>query len=86
MKTTAPPTRNSISRSPLRRGCVLIRIAIVASAMVVLSGCANQGGDQVRSIPSTTDYASEPIPSTTIPGNTSLGTPPMLPAPSVTGR
>jgi hypothetical protein len=62
------------------------QIAIVASAMLLLSGCANQGGGQVRSIPSTTDYTSEPIPSTTIPGNTNLGKPPMLSTSTATGR
>jgi hypothetical protein len=33
------------------------RIAIVGSAMLLLSGCANQGGGQVRSGTSTSGYA-----------------------------
>jgi hypothetical protein len=35
------------------------RIAIVGSAMLLLSGCANQGGGQVRSGTSISGYASE---------------------------
>ena len=63
------------------------RIAMVASAMLLLGGCANQDGGQVRSIPSTTDYASEPTPSTTTPwGNNNLGRPPMLPTSTATER
>ena len=62
------------------------RIAMVASAMLLLGGCANQDGGQVRSIPSATGSASEPTPSTTILGTTNLGRPPMLPAPTVIGR
>ena len=62
------------------------RIAIAASAMLLLSGCANQDGGQVRSIPSTTGSPAEPTPSTTILGTTNLGRPPMLSAPTVIGR
>src|SRR4029450_3307368 len=62
-------------------------IAIVVSTMLLLIGCANQGGDQVRSVTSTTGDASEPRPSTTMPwGNNNLGTPPMLPTSTATGR
>ena len=63
------------------------QIAIVASAKLLFSGCANQGGGQVRSTTSTTDYASEPTPSTTTPwGNNNLGRPPMLPTSTATER
>ena len=63
------------------------RLAIVASVMLLLGGCPNQGGDQVRSGTSTSGYASEPRPSTTTPwGNNNLGTPPMLPASTATGH
>jgi len=62
------------------------RIAIVGSAMLLLSGCANKGGDQARSINSTAGYAPEPTPSTTSPGNTNLGRPPMLPTSTALGR
>ena len=61
-------------------------IAIVASAMLLLSGCANQGGDQARSVNSTAGYTSEPTPIATSPGNTNLGSPPMLPTSTATGR
>ena len=62
------------------------RIAIVGSAILLLNGCANQSGGQARSGPSTSDYVSEPRPSTTMPWGNNLGAPPMLPAPSLTGR
>jgi len=62
------------------------QIAIVGSAMLLLGGCANQGGGQVRSTTSTTDYASEPTRGATSPGNTNLGRPPMLPTSTATGR
>jgi hypothetical protein len=62
------------------------QLAIVASAMLLLSGCASQEGGQVHSTTSTTGNASEPVPSAPILGNTNLGRPPMLPAPTVTGR
>jgi PBP1b-binding outer membrane lipoprotein LpoB len=57
------------------------RIAIVGSAMLLLSGCANQGGGQEHSGTSTSATSS-----TTSPGNTNLGTPPMLPTSTATGR
>jgi len=59
------------------------RIAIVGSAILLLNGCANQSGGQARS---TSGYPSEARPSTTMPWGNDLGAPPMLPAPSVTGR
>ncbi len=62
------------------------RIAIVGSAMLSLSGCANQGGGQVGSGTSTSGYAPEPTPSTTIPWNSNLATPPILPTSTVIGR
>ena len=57
------------------------RIAIVGSAMLLLSGCANQGGGQEHSGTSTGATSS-----TTSPGNTNLGRPPMLPTSTATGR
>ena len=62
------------------------RIAIVGSAMLLLSGCANQSGDQARSTTSSTGYASQPTPGTTSSGNANLGRPPMLPTSTATGR
>ena len=62
------------------------RIAIVGSAILLLNGCANQSGGQARSGTSTSDYVSEPRPSTTMPWGNNLGAPPMLPAPTLIGR
>jgi hypothetical protein len=62
------------------------RIALVGSAMLWFSGCANQGDGQARSGSSTTGYASEPTPSTTIPWNSNLATPPLLPTSTVITR
>ena len=62
------------------------RIAIVGSAILLLNGCANQSGGQARSGTSTSGYPSEARPSTTMPWGNNLAAPPMLPAPSVTGR
>lgn len=62
------------------------RIAIVGSAILLLNGCANQGGGQVRSGTSTSGSVSEPTPSTTIPWNSNLATPPILPTSTVIGR
>ena len=62
------------------------QIAIVGSAMLLLGGCANQSGGQVRSATSTTGYASDPTPGATTPGDTNLGRPPMLPTSTATGR
>jgi hypothetical protein len=62
------------------------RIAIAWAAILLLNGCANQSGGQARSGTSTNGYPSEARPSTTTPWGNNLGAPPMLPAPSLTGR